>query len=140
MDPNTTNLDPKLKEMYNRVMSTPVPPVSPAGGPPPASSTPDPIPTPMPSMPPAPEAPVPPPAQTTPAPVMETPPTTEMHSAIPMPVAPKPISAAIVGGAGKKKGGGIFPVILVLGGIIFLAVYTVFWIKFFNLKVPFLPF
>lgn len=165
MDPNTANLDPKLKEMYDKVMSTPV---SPVGGPPPFGGTPPPAPmqpahnafgiadaggqpNQTPPQMPAPAAPIPSqpqePMPTPPAPMPEYPqapiqsePTTQMHAAIPMPVAPKPVSAAIVGGSTKKKGGSIFSIILALGGIIFLGVYSVFWIKFFNLKVPFLPF
>ena len=136
MDPNaTTNLDPKLKDMYNRVMSTPVPPPQ---TPPPAPSIPAPA---MPTQPeiPTPTAPPPPTPQPPPTPIQSEP-TTEMHAAIPLPAAPKPVSAAIIGGATKSKKMGIFPVIIALAGIIFLGVYTVFWVKFFNLSVPFLPF
>lgn len=162
MDPNAANLDPKLKEMYNRVMNTPVAPPPTGGMPPPPA--PDPMQQPTPTSPtspnssdptagqqnPTPQMPVPsdpvapPPPQpqepTPPTSIPETPATTQMHAAIPMTTAPKPISAAIVGGSAKKKGMSIFPVILALGGIIFLVVYSVFWIKFFNLKIPFLPF
>ena len=40
----------------------------------------------------------------------------------------------------KKKKSKILPVLMGFGGTIFLIGYTLFWIKFFNLKVPFLPF
>lgn len=146
MDPNAnTNLDPKLKDMYNKVMSTPVPPPVTAPNattPPPA---PDPI-TPQTPTTPPPSAPIPQPevpitTQAAPLqPPVETPPTTEMHASIPMPAAPKPVSAAIIGGSTKNKKMNIIPVLLAFVGIIFLGVYTVFWIKFFNLSVPFLPF
>lgn len=39
-----------------------------------------------------------------------------------------------------KKGKSPFlPILLTLSGLIFFVVYTVFWIKFFNLSIPFLP-
>lgn len=156
MDPNAnTNLDPKLKDMYNKVMSTPVPPPVTA----PSTATPPPAPEPItPSNPTTPQtsipsAPTTPPETPTPPPPIPQPqpeaqpstpiqsgPTTEMHASIPMPVAPKPVSAAIIGGATKNKKMNIIPVLLAFVGIIFLGVYTVFWIKFFNLNVPFLPF
>lgn len=146
MDPNaTTNLDPKLKDMYNRVMSTPVPPpVTPV------PSTPPP-PPPAPTQPAAPVTPPPPetpmPTQATPQPEAQpsTPiqsgPTTEMQATIPIPVTPKPVSAAIVGGgSAKSKNMKLIPILLGFGAIIFFGIYTVFWVKFFNLSVPFLPF
>lgn len=150
MDPNTTNnLDPKLKDMYNRVMSTPVPPpVTPTPSAPTPPLTPDPVTSPNPTPPqmpnplPQPEAAAPtPPPPIQPQPENQTPPTTEMHSTMPIPVSPKPISAAIVGGGtAKSKNMKFFPVLLAFGAIIFFGVYTVFWVKFFNLSVPFLPF
>ncbi len=120
MDPKTTsNLDPKLKDMYNRVMSTPVPPPA------------------APTTPPQPEMP----ALAAPEPQTPQPsPTTEIHAAMPLPAAPKPVSAAIIGGGTKSKNTKLLPVLLAIVGIIFLGVYTVFWVKFFNLSVPFLPF
>lgn len=186
MDPKTTtNLDPKLKDMYDRVMNTAIPPpVSPSpiqdGGPvvpppPPGGITSSfpasdqtqlpaqPIPpslnetplnqasqdqqqnsnpflTPTPSTPPAPVAPTPLQPETQPSTPIQSEPTTEMQAAIPIPVVPKPISAAIIGGSAKSKNMKLFPVLLALGVIIFFAIYAVFWVKFFNLSVPFLPF
>jgi hypothetical protein len=40
----------------------------------------------------------------------------------------------------KKQSSGVSPVLYVLGGIIFLVAYTIFWLKFFKISVPFLPF
>jgi len=38
-----------------------------------------------------------------------------------------------------KKQAKISPVILIAGGIVFLLVYTLFWLKFFNVNLP-IPF
>lgn len=38
-----------------------------------------------------------------------------------------------------KKGMKISPVILAVGGVAFLVVYTLVWVKVFNLQLPFLP-
>lgn len=38
----------------------------------------------------------------------------------------------------KTKGKGISPVILIVGAFVFLVVYVLFWVRFFNLPLPFL--
>lgn len=91
------DLDPKLKEAYERVMGTAVNGAKPV-------------------------------AQQTPPPVTNT--------------APQPVSSPVpevnlTPQAEDKKQSS--PVILVVVGIVFLLVYTLFWIKFFSIPLPFLP-
>lgn len=37
-----------------------------------------------------------------------------------------------------KKKAAVSPVILIFGGIVFLLAYTIFWLKFFNVPIPFI--
>lgn len=149
MDPKTTtSLDPKLKDMYNRVMNTPIPPpVSPS----PIQGDPaDPTIPPQPETNVSPSAPVPPlqPEVPMPTPVTQPEPTpiesgqtTEVHATMPLPQQPpRPVSAVVVGGSQSHGGKSFLPILLGFGAIIFFAVYAIFWVKFFNLSVPFLPF
>lgn len=147
MDPKTApNLDPKLQEAYNRVMNTtvPQPPAAPQPQtPPPLPITPpqvSTIPTPPSPPPPPPSTPTIPQANPIQPPITDQPQTTVMHATIPL-TTTKPSSSAPILAASKSGGKGlsILPFIII-GGIIFLAVYTVFWIKFFKLSIPFLPF
>lgn len=103
-----SQLDPKLKEVYDRVMSTSVP----AGHAPP---------------PPKPQAS---PASPTPAPAT---------AAASSPSSPHPqvFNASTL--AGGKNTHGLSPVVWIVVGILFLLTYTIFWMKFFNLSLPFLP-
>ena len=39
----------------------------------------------------------------------------------------------------KKKNGMMLPILFGIVGLVFLAVYTLFWTKIFNFKLPFLP-
>ena len=162
MDQNSSQqLDPKLKEIYEKVMGAPnssqnsAPPDSsqakPASPPPPATVianatpknplAPPPIPTPPPIVP-QPVQPVPP-AQTMPTPAQTQP----MQAAVPGSVAPsfslshiQAPSATSMPTAGipaeKKKSSK--KVFLVIGGVIFLLIYAVFWVKVFGIKLPFL--
>jgi len=83
MDPQKlSQLDPKLRAAYERVMGTPV--------------------------------------ATSQAPQLQS-----------QPIAPPPQPVA----AGKKNG--IMPVLFVLVGIVFIVIYTLFWTKIFNVKLPF---
>ncbi|MBI2465402.1 hypothetical protein HYV64_04635 [Candidatus Shapirobacteria bacterium] len=135
MDPNANpTIDPKLKEAYDRVMSTSVPPPAPAS--PPTPLTPPP---PQPTPPPA--GPVVPTPPQSPTPIQSEP-TTTVHATIPITAAKPTGSAVIVGATSKQhaKSDSLFPLLFTIGGLVFFAVYTVFWIKFFNLSVPFLPF
>lgn len=147
MDPKqTAQLDPKLKEAYDRVMGTAT--ASTPGSP---ASTPA-MPTAAPTTQVAPVTPI----SASPTPAAVTTPPTESSTANPLPVAPvvMPHSAETVkigGGSpapdtsaptptsatqGVKKG--ISPVIIIGGGIVFLIAYTLFWVKFLNIPLPFL--
>jgi len=132
-DPNQqlSNLDPKLKEAYDRVMGTPV--TTPAGSPPNLSGSPA---SPSPTINPTPVQPV------SPNPVTVGP------TLPPVGVRREPEKIQIGGNSGTqthgyvapKKKNGLPTVLLVFGGIIFLIVYTIFWLKFFQIPVPYLPF
>ena len=132
MDPKQLNqLDPKLKAAYDRVMSTTITPTTnvahpPTPTPPPASA---PIPPPHPSPVTSPAAP-PPAATPKPHPsnlAIPQPPTTiAQHSAIPK-VAEPPQT--------KSK---VSPIVLIIGGVIFIAVYAMLWMNFFQIPIPFL--
>jgi hypothetical protein len=39
----------------------------------------------------------------------------------------------------KRKGGIMMPVLFGIIGLVFVVIYTLFWTKIFNLKLPFLP-
>lgn len=125
------NLDPKLKEAYERVMGTNVTPSALPVQPTPAA--PAPAPAPMITTPKV-VSPPPPPPEVTPASKME--PITVGPTAIPSSgvgyVAPTVEGAA----ANTQK---ISPVIFAVAAFVFFIVYSLFWIKFFNLSLPFLP-
>jgi cell division septal protein FtsQ len=38
-----------------------------------------------------------------------------------------------------KKKSGMMPILIGIAGLFFVAVYTLFWTKIFNFKLPFLP-
>lgn len=151
MDPkNLPSLDPKLKEAYDRVMSTSLPQTPPTPTQP-APQAPTPPTTPEPVAAPTTPAPVATPAQSTLPPI----PTTAVQPAAPTNVvtptpayttlsAPEPAtthSSTFVAGAAhtapsKSK---ISPVLLIVLGVVFFAVYSLFWLRFFNVPLPFLP-
>ncbi len=159
MDPKSPNqLDPKLKEAYERVMGTggvTQAPVSQTATPPSGPTQPVPssvnqakpnITGPEPITPPRPVAP-----PTTPAPNMITPPSANpilpgspMGAGIVKPSPPmktasiEKVSTGFVMGAGKSKLRVSSP-LLIVSGVVFFIVYTIFWIRFFNINVP-LPF
>ena len=178
MDPQKlSQLDPKLRDAYQRVMGTPLPQVQPASPrgepiqaqapPPPAGGPtppmPDPTPTPTPSPePPAPiptphiqepptappptiQPPTPEPSIPTPQPAIPTPPArnnfVQMHSEVPSSSAnfSAPMSMPQGQTLAIKHKNGMMPILIGLASVIFLAVYTLFWTKVFNFKVPFLP-
>ncbi len=124
-----TDLDPKLKEAYERVMGT-------SFAQPPQQSQPiAPQPQPSPAI---------PMQQTQPIQPMQSPQIQQQQpAAIPMTGAQKqtPATNTFVGKKlpihiGKPK---ISPVIFLVGGVVFFIVYTIFWLKFFKVSVPFLP-
>jgi hypothetical protein len=189
MDPQKlSQLDPKLRDVYQRVMGTTIPEVkvSPVQTPTPplpteASAKPDnpnPVPPTQPQADPTPIQPlIPEPQPVTPpipSPIPQSQPAINPQSepqAIPTPepisaqqatssnfvqmnseVAAAPTAAAIpmqnfTAPAAippvptmplKKKKNALVPVLFTIVGLIFIAIYTFFWIRFFNLKLPFL--
>lgn len=162
MDPQKlSQLDPKLRDAYQRVMGTPIPQPQTAATqtqtPPPAPTIQEP-PVPQPQLPPQPTVSQPQPA----IPQPEVPPvggptpqssvplspaqtsnSTQMNSEVPsvqtsanFSTPPIPQTQTI---PQEKKN---HPMSILIGIVIlvFIAVYTLFWTKIFNFKLPFLPF
>lgn len=103
------NLDPKLKEVYDRVMGFNQPPTPPTPAKNPAS-------VPAPSY--------------------------QPISISPKKSDPIPFIANVnVGVASKNKSSSSSMLLLIIVGLIFFIVYGLFWVKFFNIQLPFsLPF
>lgn len=116
MDKNVSQLDPKLKEAYDRVMGTVVTPPTKAAQVMPSMST-----SAMPTAP-APAIPV------------NSEPITPMAAANPQAVS-SPVSTAQSSAISHKKSGS-WTIIFMFAGIIFFVVYALVWIKMFNLKFP----
>jgi hypothetical protein len=172
MDPQKlSQLDPKLRDAYQRVMGTAVPepqaPPAPkaqsfpsAGGGPASTpafnttSTAPVVPTEQPSVvSPAPEAVtttqpiINPQTQSVPMADPNAPQTnpnfTQMNSGLAAApttnysnfAAPTPQTQAGV----LKKKNPMMPVLFAIAGLVFIVIYTLFWAKIFNLKLPFLP-
>lgn len=174
MDPQKlSQLDPKLRDAYQRVMGTTIPEPQAQTPTPPAPPIPDPTPTPVPQPQPEPESPQlpasepqsiptsepaipqPPPAPTnepepppTPQPSIPTPTAqannfVQMNSEVPATPAqnftvPSPMSQA-QNAAIKKKSGMMMPILFGIVGLVFIAIYTLFWTKILNFKLPFFP-
>jgi hypothetical protein len=139
MNPKTINdLDPKLKETYERVMGTSFSPADPAPTPTPAPERPmqttvveqplmnnnlEPI---------APMAPMPQPPPMNP--VQEMPAMQMSQVPSPFQEAPPPPASVLVNGATTTKKKSILkPLLLAVGGIIFFVAYGVVWAKIFGL-------
>lgn len=146
MDPKTlSNLDPKLRETYERVMgstnspgataSTPTPP--PVDGGASATATPPPIPTPTASPVDATLSSTPEPAvapQASPAPgnnPFQTP-VVAVNEPAPLP-SPASVNQNVQTGGASP----LVRVLYIFGAIVFFAVYTYFWMRVFNLQLPF---
>ncbi|MBF8250213.1 MAG: hypothetical protein HW400_814 [Candidatus Levybacteria bacterium] len=159
MDPQKlSQLDPKLREAYQRVMGTtiPTPPATPATPaqnqtpspaaepttPPPPQIQPEPIPTPdieppiqpepfsipQPAIDPNPQ-PIPAGGQTSDPAVPAQPNSNFVQMNSEVPTAPSQNFAS----------GIMMPILFGIVGLIFLVIYTFFWTKIFNFKLPFLP-
>lgn len=125
MDPkNPTDLDPKLKETYERVMGTVIP-NPPAQTPSDGAQAPQSKPT---SEPIAPNLA----AQTNPAPIESVPSETFQPTFVPPPA----VSAQTQVFSTTKKSK-ISPFILVLGAIAFFIIYLIIWVKVFGLHFLF---
>ncbi len=115
---DTAQLDPKLKETYDRVMGAQIPQVSTPSTPPQSVQ----------SAPPQPPLPSVAPSQT----VAAEPPKQEFVSVGPdlQPIAPAAVT--------QKSKQGVSPFILFIAGAVFFAVYALFWFRFFSVQLPFL--
>lgn len=123
MDPKkVSDLDPKLKEVYERVMGTKVPNSQPLSPPPPQS----------PKI-------TPPPPQITQQ-VVAAKVTDQSKPGNVQIFTAKSGSANIM--PEEKKGGSPFlAIVLVIAGLIFFVIYGFFWVRFFKVSLPFtLPF
>lgn len=136
MDPQSTNnLDPKLKETYDKVMGTSTSPAAPQPAAAPA---------------------MPPPAAQAAAPdqSMATPPPTDAAQAAASSIPQPPYTAdnlsfqaAIQTPAANqvplgnvvapKQTSSLLRILYIVGGVIFFVVYTFVWVKIFNLPLPF---
>ena len=120
-------LDPKLKEIYQRVMGTPTSPATPPPPPSPANQA---MPPPIPPKPTQPQPVSAPFAAAAPI-VMPTP------AVMPGQTVQNPsLNQTPV----KQKKGISKLFLITVAGFIFLIAYTFMWIKLFNLRLPFLPF
>ncbi len=140
MDPQTqNNLDPKLKETYDRVMGTTT---APAGGQPaaaPAAATPPPSVTPPAT--PAPDATAAAPAtgeapQNASSSIPQTPYTADnlsFQAAIQTPVNTQVPLGGVVA---PRQNSSMLQVLYIIGAVVFFVVYTFVWIKIFNLPLP----
>lgn len=141
MDPKLSNLDPKLQDAYNRVMSGPA--SAPSSGQSPLSGVSGAVPPPPAPVPAAPATPPPPPQSPNPSPVqpIATAPPTPQASSFGSTIAFNANNAGKNQGTTTIKKGGlkIMPIILGLGIIVLLIAYTFVWIYVFKLKIPFLP-
>jgi uncharacterized membrane protein len=157
MDPQKlSNLDPKLRDAYQRVMGTTIPdPQTPASTPVQAPTQP----TDQPTIPTTDPTPAPQPQPEPAIPQMPTPEPQSIPTSQPDPTQPasnftqmnSEIAAPTVGASNFaspafqtqsmaiKKKSKIMPILFVFLGLIFLVIYTLFWTKFFNFKLPFLP-
>ncbi|HSW47998.1 MAG TPA: hypothetical protein VLG67_02855 [Candidatus Saccharimonadales bacterium] len=134
MDPQSlSNLDPKLKETYDRVMGAP-------------SAAPGSSPLPDSSIMPQPSADAAQPANPTPSASLENTANATADSLSPIPEQqpqtvtinqplPQSSSSAIVT---KPHGhSGLIRIFYILGAIVFFVIYVFFWVKIFNVSLPF---
>lgn len=137
MDPkNSPSLDPKLKEIYDRVMGTNVAP-----GQSPNKSVSPPPPPPPPRL----------PNQPLEAPRQAVQPSQMVSSASYAQKSPLSSQTVHINSQNnyvpgkneekkeEKKSSNLIPILLFFGGIIFFAAYAYFWMKILNVKLPFLP-
>lgn len=145
MDPKQSgtpgNLDPKLKEAYERVMGlAPNPSVQKTPATPTSTPAAQPVPQPTPAATPAPATPTPQP-QPTPAAPSAMPTMQTVGTAKPNATSPVHLTSQIHGfvASKQKKKSQLSPVVIVLAAVVFIVVYTLVWVKIFNVQLPFLP-
>lgn len=131
MDPKKpADLDPKLKEIYDRVMGTNVPQQASSAQPPPITCD-----EPPPQN-------IEQPTQQVAAPIM---PPTDATGAITS-THPEQIKQEVIkidsqseeNKTTKQNKSQVLPVFFAIGGIVFLVFYVIFWFKYFNVPIPFL--
>lgn len=132
MDNQLAGLNPKLQETYNRVMNTPIQgvPQSSAPLPPPPAQAASPAPAEGQSQVFTPQQPA---SQTVEVPAKEEIVTVQAPQE---PIVDASNSQVF---SSKKKAGQISPIVMVVGIVVFLAVYTLVWVKIFGASLPFLP-
>ena len=134
MDPKSiNNLDPKMKETYDRVMGTATAPAA-NTAPPPAPGMPQA--TPMPVSPTATAGLATTPANAPFGAAPSVPDNLQFQAAIQTPPS-QPVSAPVGSVPGQTSS--LLKVLYIIGSIVFFVAYTFFWIKIFNIPVP-LPF
>ncbi len=139
MDQKTpANLDPKLKEAYERVMGMSTATVQPAASPAsqpvaqPASQT-------QPQASSSPFVSQPAPSTFTPTTIVQ--PTASVVSEGASGVAAGSVHTAGTAAKAASGGSSIMTVVYIIAGIVFILAYTLFWIKILNFQTPFpLPF
>lgn len=139
MDPQKlASLDPKLREAYQRVMGTPIPPPTPTPPAPEPQSIPTPTATPEPQFSIPSQAELPEPSQ--PQPPVQPTNFDQMDSQVPATPSQNFIRPpAQVQTMSVKKKNSMMPILFAIAGLFFIAIYTLFWLKIFNFKFPFLP-
>ncbi|MBI4084452.1 MAG: hypothetical protein HY431_00960 [Candidatus Levybacteria bacterium] len=142
MDPKSfpPNLDPKLKEAYDRVMSM----SSPANSPQPPATLTAPSTSSQSASPPqpaGPQAPISQPAGSpTPSSASQPPQMTGIAAGTPV-NAPQTQAAPAAPLSPAKHGSPLMSVVYIVCGIVFILAYTLFWAKILNFQTPFpLPF
>lgn len=145
MDPKTANLDPKLREAYERIMGTAVPAPTQTPGSPAAKSTqtlppqapklqvqevkPEPLNVPIAQPPP----PLPPQPKVKLSEMVQSPESPSFNPAKNPFIDPLPPPSDILNNNSPKKKSKLRSIFLTLGGLIFFVIYGVIWAKVFNL-------
>ncbi|MBI2195496.1 MAG: hypothetical protein HYU48_00415 [Candidatus Levybacteria bacterium] len=141
MDNQLAGLNPKLQETYNRVMNTPI------QGVPPTQTTSQEQQSSAPLPPPPAQAASPAPSEgqsqvfTPQQPASQTVEVPAKEEIVTVQAPQEPIVDASNSQvfSSKKKAGQISPIVMVVGIVVFLAVYTLVWVKIFGASLPFLP-
>lgn len=148
MDPKQLNkLDPKLRDAYQRIMNTqvgssdaPIPTVAPTIPPPPPQMADPTTPVQIPEFPPPSSTALPDFGKFS-SPFQTPPQMTQFSPQIPTESAPAEQPTTTMQMAVTAKNSPISTPLLLIMAIIFFLVYTLFWVRFFNVKLPFpLPF
>lgn len=138
MDPKSPpTLDPKLKEAYDRVMGATLPKSPPAEQPTMSAATP-----PLPAHPAEPEKqamPTSPPMPAHAAPVEQHATTaTPTHLPTPTPATTLPHASSGFVASHDEKKPAVSGTLLIIAGVVFFIVYTLFCLKLFGVEIPFL--